>query len=387
MNDLEQSLVKLKEKLDKTEADNTEMATMLGVTTFEKNKISKIIDSMSFGVIITDIQDNINYINAYMLSLLNKEWKDVVDRPLGEIINQDEIISFISQQESLKATSNPGQLETTFPDIAPGELFGVSSSYLHDSEGAVIGKISSVKNISAEKSMETASQDFIANVAHEFLTPLTTINSYNEILMDEEIEDKEMAKEFHNTISEEAARLTRLVQNLLSISKIEMGAMTLSTGLVKTESLVEDSFQTIETPAREKQITINTNLPDNFPSLIGDKELFKTAIINLLGNAVKYSPEKSSITFSLTENDDKVIFEISDTGYGISEEDLPHIFEKFYRSTDSQITEQKGSGLGLAMTSEIIRLHGGEIEVESELGKGTHFIISIPKEEYYLAKH
>jgi signal transduction histidine kinase len=110
------------------------------------------------------------------------------------------------------------------------------------------------------------------------------------------------------------------------------------------------------------------------------------AIINILGNAVKYTPEDGHIQFMLTEQDDFAIFEVTDDGYGISKEDLPHVFDKFYRSTDPRITEQTGSGLGLALTSEIVRLHGGEIEVNSKPDEGSHFKIRLPKEEYYLGK-
>ena len=142
----------------------------------------------------------------------------------------------------------------------------------------------------------------------------------------------------------------------------------------------------VEGTALKKNISIERELPDNFPSLVGDKELLKAAIINILGNAVKYTPENGHIKFMLTEQDDFIIFEVTDDGCGIAKADLPHIFDKFYRSTDPRVTEQTGSGLGLALTSEIVRLHGGEIEVNSKPDEGSHFMIRLPKEEYYLGK-
>ena len=142
----------------------------------------------------------------------------------------------------------------------------------------------------------------------------------------------------------------------------------------------------IESAAQNKHIILEKNLPETFPSLFGDKELLKVAIINILNNAVKYTPENGKITFSLSDQNGLAIFDVIDTGYGVSKEDLAHIFDKSYRSTDPQVREQTGSGLGLAIASEIIDLHGGEIEVESEPGEGTHFSIRIPKEEYYIGK-
>jgi len=165
-----------------------------------------------------------------------------------------------------------------------------------------------------------------------------------------------------------------------------MGSLTLSSGLVKTDWLMNDPIAAVEKAAQKKNIIIEKNMPDNFPSLVGDKELLKTSMINLLGNAVKYSPENSRISFSLTNQKDMIVFDVIDTGYGISENDLPHIFDKFYRADDPQIREQAGTGLGLAMTSQIIQLHGGEIEVQSELGEGTHFTIRFPVEDYQLGK-
>jgi signal transduction histidine kinase len=380
----EQSLNQIKEKMKQIETDNMGLASKLGVITFEKNQIINILDSINFGIIITDIQDNVSLINEYMLKLLNKKRADVIDHPLGQILEHDEINSFISQQDSLQHFSKVSDIEITFPDLAPAEIFQVSSSYLVDSQKAPIGKMISVKNVTREKQAGEAQQSFVAHVSHELLTPVTNIKSYSEMLMEGEIEDIEVQKEFYNTINEETNRLTNLIKNLLNISKMEMGSLTLSKGLVRTDWFVEGCLTPIEASAHDKHITIEKILPDAFPSLLADKELLKNAIINILGNALKYTPENGHITFSISEEDNMVVFEIIDDGYGISEENLPHIFEKFYRASDSQVTEQAGSGLGLAITSEIVRLHNGEIGVESEPGKGSHFTIRIPKEEYYI---
>jgi signal transduction histidine kinase len=177
-----------------------------------------------------------------------------------------------------------------------------------------------------------------------------------------------------------------MVKNLLNISKMEMGSLTLDKGLVKTDWLFEDCISSIEASALEKNITIEKNQPDIFPNLMADKDLIKTAIINVLGNALKYTPPNGSITFEISEQNKMVVFEIMDTGYGVAPEDLPHIFDKFYRSSNPQISDQDGSGLGLATTSEIVHLHGGEINVQSEPGSGTHFTIKLPREEFYLGE-
>jgi len=386
IKDLEQSVVKLKDKYERIQTENINLTTKCGIISFEKNNIFSILDSINHGIIVTDIQDNITHINSYMLNLLEKNRNDVVDHPLADILGHDQITAFILQQEELKHSKHSSYLEATFPELASGEFFQISLGYLTGKEEGIIGKVISFKNITSEKSSEKAKHEFITRITHELLTPLTTINSYNEMLMEDEIDNIEMQKEFYNTISDETRRLTRLVKNLLNISKIEMGSLTLNKGLVKSDWLFDDCITAVEGAAQKKNITIERNLPDHFPSLFGDKELLKVGIINILGNAVKYTPEKGQIKFTLTELDDVVVFEVIDNGYGISQEDLAHIFDKFYRSTDTRITEQTGSGLGLALTSEIIRLHGGEIEVSSKVDEGSHFVIRLPKEEYYLGK-
>jgi signal transduction histidine kinase len=386
IRDLEQSVIKLRDKYQRIQTENIDLTTKCGIISFEKNNVFSILDSINYGIIVTDIQDNITHINSYMLNLLEKSRSDVVDHPLAQILGHDQITAFILQQEELKHSKSSSYIEATFPELASGEYFQVSLAYLTGKEEGVIGKVISFKNISSEKSSEKAKHEFITHITHELLTPLTTINSYNEMLMDDEIDNIEMQKEFYNTISDETRRLTRLVKNLLNISKIEMGSLTLKKGLVKSDWLFDDCLTAVEGAAQKKNITIERNLPDHFPSLFGDKELLKVGIINILGNAVKYTPEKGQIKFTLTEQDDVIVFEVIDNGYGIPKEDLPHIFDKFYRSTDPRVTEQTGSGLGLALTSEIIRLHGGEVEVSSKVDAGSHFIIRLPKEEYYLGK-
>jgi len=384
LKDLEQSFFQIKETIKKTETENAAIAGRLGVVTFERNQISKIIDSIDFGIIITDIQDTVHFINAYMANLLKIDKERSIQQPLSAVLPNETVGAFISHQESFKTSANVHHIETEIPEFAPGEIFQVSLSYLKDSGGAVVSKMISVRNITQQKTAEKTQHEFIANVAHEFLTPLTTINSYTEMLIDDEVTDRELQKEFYNTISDEVGRLSTFIQNLLNMSKIEMGGLTLDSGLVKTDWLVLDCIKAVEKTAQEKQIALQKKLPDNFPTLIGDKELLKTALINLLGNAVKYTPEGGQIIFSLSEGEAEVVFEVSDTGYGISEEELPRIFEKFYRSKNPNILEQKGSGLGLAMTAEIVQLHEGKIEVESELNKGTHFTVRLPREEFTL---
>ncbi len=384
VGDLNLSFLNIQDRLNKIETENIELSTKMGAISFEKDQVINLLDSLSFGIITIDPHDNISYINKNIRNLTGLEIKDVIDQPFDSIFENNDIASYISQFEAIDSTGNGKNIETTFPNFSPGETFGVSFFNLADNQGEYIGKMILVNNITIEKMGENSQHEFISYVSHELLTPLTTIKSYNEMLMDGEIDEKEMQKEFYNTISDETTRLSNLIQNLLNISRVETGEMSLSKKFVRTELLFEDCANAISASALRKDISFEKILPDKFPSLYGDKELLKVVINSVLNNAVKYTPEGGSITFSLYEHDNNVTFDVVNTGYGISEEDLPLIFNKSYRSDDQHISKQPGSGLGLAIASEITNLHGGEIEVQSEPGKETCFKINIPTEKYYL---
>ncbi len=381
---LGQALTRLKKKLKEVESENVDLTTRLGVATFEKNQIVNILDATNFGVVITDIQDNITHVNTFALNLMNKELAGVLDHPVAEVLPNKDITQFATQHESTQPIGTPNHIETTFAELAADETFRITFSYLQDDDGTPIGKMISIKDITHEKLGEKTMNDFVTQLSHELRTPLTTITAYNEMLMDGEIQDPEVKKEFYNTIKDETNRLTQLIHNLLNMSKIEMGGLAFNKELVRTDWLFQDCINAAEAAAHKKQIKVEKLMPDNFPTLVGDKEQLKVAINNVLNNAVKYTPENGSITFSLNESDQHVIFEISDTGYGISKEDRPRIFDKAYRSSEPRIAEQPGSGFGLAITEAIIDHHGGTLEVESEPGKGTHITIRIPQEAYDL---
>ena len=386
VKDFGENIDQIKDKLTKIEADNMELASKLGVTSFEKKQIATILDSINLGIIIADIHNNVSHMNEYMLKLLNRDRSASIGCPLEEILENDELRVFISLQENGMGYKIGNYIETNFPKSAPGDTFNFSVSELKDIKNGLVGKMIIIRKITNEKMAEEARKDFIAHLSHEFKTPLTSIKSYSEMLMDGEVNEGETQKEFYNIINIEADRLASLVQNLLSISRMEMGNLSISKALVKTDLLLKDSLAAIETAANNKNIFLEKNVSENTPSLVGDKELLKVAIINILNNAVKYTPENGKVVFSLFNQNGSIIIDVSDTGYGISQEDLPRIFDKAYRSEDPRVREAPGSGLGLSITQEIIQLHGGEIEVDSESGKGTHFVITLPQEEYYIGK-
>ena len=384
LRELDAMIDRLQDDLNTSRNANAELESWLGVSAFEKDQALRVLDILNLGIIILDAQDHITHVNTRMLKVLRTDGEQVRDKAVSQVIQSQEILAFLSEHDTPADPGAENTVDVELPELAPGQVFQVAVATLKGSAGEAIGKLVSLRNVTRSRLAEKAQQEFITHVAHELLTPLTSIMTYSEVLMDGEVTDPDAQKEFYNTINEETQRLAALIRNLLNISKMQAGALVLDTGLVRTDSIIEVCLPSVEASAADKGIKLETRLPEKFPSLKADKELLKAALINILGNAVKYTPQGGKIGVMLYEDEGSAVFDITDTGVGISAEDLPRVFDRFYRSSDTKVREQSGSGLGLAIAAEIVRLHHGSIDVKSEPGKGAQFVIRIPVEGFSL---
>ena len=378
IENLEVYLATMKEKINLAESNQQKLESRLKISQFENKQFFNIFNAFDFGILLIDSRDLVFFANTYLLDILGQTPEDLINSPYYDVIEHEGLKAFIMQLIAAERHLGHKDINMTFEETDPGQFYQASSSNIMDAEGSLFIRLVRVVNVSREKEAEKLQQDFVNHIAHELRTPLTNIKAYNEMMMDGEINNAEMQKEFFNTINDETNRLAKLISSILELAETEMGQLTVTKDMVKTDWLMEGCIEAVEAVAKEKNITIERQVPDNFPKIMGDKEMLKSALINILGNAVKYSPESARITFAIKEADDMVVFEINDTGFGMDEKDLPHIFEKFYRSENEDVVEQNGSGLGLAITAEIIKTHDGFIEVESELDKGSRFTIKIP---------
>jgi signal transduction histidine kinase len=202
---------------------------------------------------------------------------------------------------------------------------------------------------------------------------------YAESLLDDQGVPDEQRISAVNTINDEVERLALLISNLLNISKIEAGSIKINRQLVKFSEFLTDTFNSVARSGSEDNISFDLHLPRNLSNIQVDKDLLRIAINNLLTNAVKYNRPGGQVRLMAEEAEDRITLRISDTGIGISEYDCEHIFDKFYRSTDDNVLQKSGHGLGLSLAKEIIELHHGKIDLESTLGKGSMFIIELKK--------
>jgi PAS domain S-box-containing protein len=376
-----QVISRYKDTYQKLSVSCEDMEVANGVLSYERERIESVIDSMDEGIMVRDLTGRILHANPAMAYLMNLSIHNVIGKTLRESIENEEIISFIERIQLNGSSLTQKNLKIILKQFGGEKTVLISYLPLISTREDVLGSVIIAKDITAAKMAQQNQSDFITHVAHELRTPLTTIKSYVEMLMDDEISDGNTKIDFYNTINDEANRLSRLISNLLNISKIETGNMMITKDMIKTRAFLDDIVQSIKPQAISKNVNLTSMLPDKVSALVIEKDLLRISILNILGNAIKYTPEGGSITFKVSEDDSHVTIDIYDTGYGISEEELPHIFDKFFRSSDEKIKSHTGNGLGLALSREIMKLHGGKIEVSSAIGQGTHFTLTLPKED------
>jgi signal transduction histidine kinase len=220
---------------------------------------------------------------------------------------------------------------------------------------------------------------FLAHITHELRTPLTNIRAYAETLSEDFFDDEQTRRECYNVIMSETRRLSRLIEDVLSVSQIEAGASRFERVAVRLDQSLRQAVQDVQANADAKQIELGLRIPSKVPDVLGDRMRLQQVWINLLGNAVKYTPQGGSVTLAIQSDDQTVRVCVTDTGIGIAPEHQEKVFEKFYRVQGPDVEAIEGSGLGLAITQEIVRMHGGTIRLESELGSGSTFIVELPR--------
>jgi two-component system phosphate regulon sensor histidine kinase PhoR len=236
-----------------------------------------------------------------------------------------------------------------------------------------------MRDVTQQKLAEEMRDQFVDTATHELRTPLANIKAYAETLALADMIDVEQQKQFLNTINSEATRLARFVDDLLSVSSMELGSLSLNKQVTDLNRMLNEVVAKVRPQIEEKQQTFEIVFPEKLPEPELDKDKIAALLVNLLGNAVKYTPEGGRVTFHVNVSDQHIELSVEDTGVGIAADEVPKVFDKFFRSQDPRVQEQTGTGLGLALAQEVVRLHGGHITVESELNKGSTFSVLLPR--------
>ncbi len=230
-----------------------------------------------------------------------------------------------------------------------------------------------LRDITEEKRVEAIKRDFVANVSHEMRTPLASIKGYSETLLDGAMDDRETLRDFLKIIDRHATRMSRLIDDLLILSRLESQQVPVSPRPMDLKGLILSTASSFERQAKEREIRLSVAVPEGLPPVLGDRDRLEQVMVNLLDNAIKYTSSGGNVSVAANETDGFVQVDVEDTGIGIPREDIPRIFERFYRVDKARSRELGGTGLGLAIVKHIIQGHNGRVWVTSEPGKGSTF--------------
>ncbi len=348
-----------------------ELGRTIHTLTDERNRSAAILGSMVEGVAVVSGDERILYCNQAFEQILELPQGSSQGKKLVEGLRQAELVTAVRQVlpggDEVTGEVEVGTVRRRSFSVtaAPVRAAGASSAVLvlHD--------------ITELRRLERVRRDFVANVSHEFKTPLTAIQGFAETLLGGALDDKANRKRFMEIIREHAQRLARLTDDLLKLSRIEAGRLELESRPVSVAALVNGCVETARLKAESKGLRLTVGLPEDLPAVRGDAVQLGEVLQNLIDNALQYTPPGGRIDVTAYSNGQEVIFTVADTGIGIPEADLERIFERFYRVDAARSREAGGTGLGLSIARHIVDAHGGRIWVESAVGQGSRFRFSI----------
>ncbi len=355
----------LTEKLD---------TTLLEISS-EKSKLNAIIKHMEDGLVAIDGKGQIIHYNPSFLSMLNLREKDLTDKSYDKIIDD---YSKDLEYGAILQKSISNSSENIIFENNKKRILKASPALFRDEAGRISGAIVVFQDITESQRLEDMRREFVANVSHELKTPITTIKSYSETLLCGALEDKELSKSFVEVIENEADRMSSLVKDLLQLSHMDYEKVVWEMHHLDLREIVTDSVRKLEVHFQNKNQRLNMQISDEAVPIYADRGKIQQVIINLLTNAIKYTPENGNIRISAQVVDKNAIFEVQDSGIGIPKEDIKRIFERFYRVDKGRSRAQGGTGLGLSIAHNIIKQHKGSIKVSSELEKGSIFTVYFP---------
>lgn len=344
----------------------------------QQDRLHTLIESMGSGLILIDGRGYINLLNRYFKDIFDIEPDEYLSKLYYEAIDHKEIISlveqiFMTEKTVRKQLHLPLKIERRHFEVYGAPIIGTREEW----KGVVLV----FHDITELKKLEQMRKDFVANVSHELKTPMTSIKGFSETLLDGAMEDKEMREYFLNIILKETDRLQSLINDLLDLSNIEQEGFKLNISEVDLKNVIEEVMVIIKGKAEKKEIQIETIIEAEHPVVEGDFYRIKQIFINLINNAITYTMNQGKIKIECIDLGDKYQVNISDTGVGISKDQIPRIFERFYRVDKARSRHSGGTGLGLAIVKHLVEAHSGKIDVKSEINRGTSFSVLLPKRQ------
>lgn len=352
----------------------------------ERRRLDSVLSHMSDGVIATDRRGNITIINEMASEDLNVNPDSVIGQSILDVLD------IRSQYTLREILENQDEIILDLSDAEHEQILNAYFSLIQRESGFISGLVCVLHDVTEQQKIDRERRQFVSNVSHELRTPLTSMRSYIEALNDGAWKDPEVAPQFLKVTQDETDRMIRMINDLLSLSRMDSGRLQLELELVNLNELFnyilnrfdmmldKDNNDTRDTKTKNYTIKRDFTKRDLWVEIDTDK--FIQVVDNIMNNAIKYSPDGGVITCRLLETHNHVILSITDQGLGIPKKDLSHVFDRFFRVDKARSRAQGGTGLGLAISKEVIALHHGKIWVDSIEGKGSTFYISLPYEEY-----
>jgi len=341
----------------------------------EKSKLELTLTSMSDGVIAVDKRGTLTRINPAAESLLRLKEEDVEGLMICKVMEDIGDGSLLPVLEKTLVSGTGGTETFKLKD----KTIRASVSPIQDAREKVIGAVVLLQDISEAEKLEQMRRDFIANVSHELRTPLTAIRGYNEALADGTAGDRKFRKKYHKIIRDEAVRLERLVNDLLDLSRLQSGKMEIEMEPLDLQGIIEGVVDKLRGEAKRRNVSLSANYPENLPPVLANEDRVTQLLIIFIDNAMNYTPSGGEIKVVAGEENEWVRVDVIDTGVGIPPEDLPLVWERFYKVDKARSRSSSGTGLGLAIAKQIAELHGGKVDVASEPGKGSKFSFLLKK--------
>jgi two-component system phosphate regulon sensor histidine kinase PhoR len=347
---------------------------LMAAASQERNRLIAALNSSVDAVLAVDTEGRIRFANLAAERLLMRSQEELVGNPFVWVMPDEQAI------DALRASREDGRRETRVIIWRSRHHLQITTAPIID--GGEWAALVVLHDLTDVKRVEQVRRDFVANVSHELRTPLASIKSVIETLEGGALEDEAAARDFLSRADAEVDRLVQIVEELLELSRIESGELPMAQEPVEMASVLADAVERLRSQVEKHGLALTVDIAADLPPIIGDAERLARAVVNLLHNAVKFTPAGGSIGVSAAFVGGAVAVRVSDTGVGIAPEDLPRIFERFYKADRSR--GGGGTGLGLAVVKHTVEAHGGTVSVESEQGRGSTFSFSIPATSLHL---
>ncbi|CAN7292646.1 two-component system histidine kinase PnpS [Rossellomorea sp. LjRoot5] len=354
---------------------------MVNAQEMQQDRLTTLIENMGSALLLIDHRGFVVLTNRTFREFFNLEESQLKKVRYHEVIHYSEVNKlveeiFMTEERLRKQILLPYKLDRKHYEVYGAPIIGNNDVW----KGIVVV----FHDITELKKLEQMRKDFVANVSHELKTPITSIKGFSETLLDGAMQEPETLKSFLDIILKESDRLQSLIQDLLELSKIEKQGFQLFIEEVEVAGLIEDVIPILKEKAKPKDISLQADFKSRGMADV-DSYRLKQVFINLISNAIVYTPKGGNVSVTVKEDQDMVYVQVKDNGMGISQEELPRIFERFYRVDKARSRNSGGTGLGLAIVKHIIEAHEGDIEVESEPDKGTTFTVTLNKRSSSIA--